>query len=62
MSFSVWPQTLSREQVINLLEQYTLWYNDEWSDPNGDYVGDTRSSERVWVEMMENIDPCWPDR
>lgn len=52
-----WPETLTREQFINALEQYTDWLLDEDEDIR---ALDSRVAATEWVDHMDAIQPCRP--
>lgn len=49
-----WPATLTREQFINALAQYTDWLLDE----DGEIRAlDSSVAATEWVDSMDDIDP-----
>lgn len=52
----MYPETLTREQIMNMLEQYTDWLGmQDRSEIR------SLSYPEEWVDMMDS-DPCWLTR
>lgn len=61
MSNQQWPEVLTKEQFINALEQYTVWLIDDHLGLEESDLGSPLETAGEWVNMMDAIEPCWPE-
>lgn len=56
MAVSKWPETLTREQFINALDQFLGWLDDEGKVAVHTFEP-SENVAREWVDLMDSIEP-----
>lgn len=54
------PFSFTREQIIEMLEDFQEWYEGDWLSDK--VIRDDYLSAAEWFLSHKLLDPCWSDR